>query len=129
MRKHIIKNRAKKEAYDLVTVRRYDGIENGMHAWTYLTHAIVIQGDDNVARCLRDENVMYAYGVGNEQPGDINIYSTSRHDFDTIRYKGRTAMYKFIKKMSSLPLEQGGIYFDDDTKYGYRIEDTKELVR
>ena len=112
----------KKETFDLVTIRRYDGIENGMRAWTYLGHAIVIPGDDNQATCLRDENVVYFYGIGNEEPGDINIYPASRHDFDIIRSKGRRAMMKYIKKMSDLPLEQGGILFQDDTKYGYRIE-------
>lgn len=115
-----------KEKFDLVTIRRYEGIENNMRVWTYLGHAIVIPGEDNQATCLRDENVMYAYGIGNEEPGDINIYSASRHDFDMIKNKTRRSMMKYIKKMSNLPLEQGGIWFQDDTKYGHRIEPTEQ---
>ena len=108
--------------YDLVTVRKYDGIESGQRSWTYLTHAIVIPCGENQAKCLRDEDVIYTYGDGNEQPGDINIYSASRHDFDSIKNKNIFSMLRFIKEKSRLSLNEGGIYFDDDTKYGKRIE-------
>ena len=43
--------------YDLVTVRKYDGVQDGSQSWIFLSYAVVIPTEDNKAVCFRDENV------------------------------------------------------------------------
>ena len=111
--------------YDLVTIRRYNGVRDGMHEWMTLSCAIVIKLDSIHAVCMRDENVGYTYlpqisinshtGYNHEnvKQGDIHIFPIEMESFTSIKKKNRASMERFMT--------QSDLYFDDDTIYGTRI--------
>jgi len=118
--------------YELVTIRKYDGIENGAYSWIFLSYAIVIKKDDNRAVCLRDENIEYEYvplhtesnvkeAYKNLNVGDIKIFYASDREFDKIKFKTKNNMYKFMDNSS--------LYFDDDTKYGKNLLEEKPKIK
>ncbi len=116
-----------KENFDLVLIGKYDGVENGCHSWTALSYAIVIKKNDKRAVCLRDENIEYYYmpysskekeshDYTNVVPGDIRIISIMHDNYDKLE-KTRNNMYLYM--------QESGLYFDDDTKYGNPIKEEK----
>ena len=125
------KNEQNGTNYDLVTIRRYNGIEDGMHSWTFLSYAVVEKQENNKAICFRNKNIEYEYAPeivrGNFtfcnydsiNVGDIKIFSTLENvfnknwDSDAIKY--------FI--------ESSTLYFDDDTKFGKVREKEKVITK
>ena len=110
----------KSPVYDLVTIRRYNGVEDGMHSWTFLSYAIVEKTEDGKAVCLRDRNIEYEYAkeiengefvycdYSNINIGDIKVFSSFSRSFD--RNLSEAALRDFM--------DESDLYFDDDVKYG-----------
>lgn len=117
-------NRDKKK-YKLVTVRRYDGFEAYFQTWTFLSYAIVEDIGDNRALCFRDNNIMYEYmpilvknsnkikyNYSNIKKGDIRIFPAEDEDFSKISMDSKS-INNFM--------QNSDLYFDDDTKYGTKV--------
>lgn len=110
-----------KKKYKLVTVRKYDGLEAYFQTWTFLSYAIVEDIGDNKALCFRDNNIMYEYmpiidnnkhSYNGIKKGDIRIFDAEDEEFSKISTD--------VNKIKNF-IEQSGLYFDDDTKYGSKV--------
>ena len=117
--------------YELVTIRKFDGIENGAYSWIFLSYAVVIR-KGNKAVCLRDENIEYEYiplhnesnvkeAYRNLKIGDIKVFYASDREFDNIKFKTKSNILKYMEKSP--------FYFDDDTKYGRNILEDKPKIK
>ena len=112
--------------YDLVTVRKYDGVQDGSHSWIFLSYAVVIPKEDNKAVCFRDENVEYEYArkgtaefcdYSNLKVGDVRIFTSNFNKFDKNGTEKQVEDFIYTSEL----------YFDDDTKYGKTNE--KKLIK
>ena len=121
-----------KDIYSLVTIRKYDGVENGAQAWTFLSYAIVKDLEDNKAVCYRNENIEYEYikaiephnngfyDYSDVNIGDIRIFKSFVKEFSSIAQTNK-ALNKFIN--------DSGLYFDEDTKYGKDMSEGNNEVK
>ena len=110
--------------YDLVTVRSFNGVEDGSYSWIFLSYAVVIKKENRKAVCLRDENIEYEYVPAHTDAdvvdaykdlsiGDIRIFNASDRDFDNIFHKTKKKLLKYV--------EESPLYFNDDIKYGKNL--------
>ena len=121
--------------FDLVTIRRFNGVEDGAYSWTFLSYAIVMRVDKYKAVCLRNENIEYNYMPFDSREvlmnayekinvGDIKIFPAFNREYDCIYHKTKENLIDFV--------DNSGLYFDDDTTYGRDIsqdEDSKANVK
>ena len=111
--------------YKLVTVREYEGCEAYFQTWTFLSYAVVENIGNNSALCLRDKNVMYKYmpvlenkndklryDYTNIKEGDIRIFNVKDEKFSKISND--------LQSISNY-MKNSGLYFEDDTKYGIKV--------
>ena len=109
-------NRDKKN-YKLVTIRKYEGAEAYFQTWTFLSYAVVEDiGDKNIMYEYmpilkkNSNNIKYDYsGIKN---GDIRIFPAKEESFSK-----KSMDSNFINSF----IQNSGLYFDDDTKYGTKI--------
>ena len=110
--------------FDLVTVRRYNGIEDGAYSWTFLTYAVVIKTSELKGVCLRNENMEYDYmpfpnrevllnAYESLNVGDIRVFPAFDRAYNNMIIKTRNNLMQYIN--------ESNLYFNDDTKYAKDI--------
>lgn len=115
--------------YELVSIREFNGVEDGAFSWTFLSYAILVRGLDGQVVCLSDETKTYDCITDDTDRltipiGSIVAYPESNHYFDSMRFKSKKTLKRFMKNSD--------LYFDDDTKYAKDIiknEDIKGYVK
>lgn len=110
--------------FDLVTVRRYNGIEDGAYSWTFLTYAVLIKTEELKGVCLRNENMEYDYmpfpnrdvlldAYESLNVGDIRVFPAYDREYNSMCIRTKNSLMQYIC--------DSNLYFDDDTKYAKDI--------
>ena len=89
--------------YELVSIREFNGVEDGAFSWTFLSYAILVRGLDGQVVCLSDETKTYDCITDDTDRltipiGSIVAYPESNHYFDSMRFKSKKTLKRFMPR-------------------------------